>query len=286
MSSKHGDFSRGSVSSNIIRLALPMIAAEFVHVLYNIVDRMYLGRIPSGGTLALSGIGISFPLVTLIGAFAQLCGTGGAPLFSITRGSGDQEKARRIMTTAFTLLLVLGITLTVLLFAAAPWLLRLLGGDDETIPVALQYFRVYVLGSIPVLITLGMNPFINAQGYPALGTTTVVIGAALNIALDPLFIFVLHMDVAGAALATVIAQCCSALWVLFILTGKKLPVRLAHPAIDRACAKEIVKLGVTGFTFKVTNSVTQAVVNIMLKSWGGLQSTLFITAASLINSVR
>ena len=286
MTLRKGDFSRGKVSGNILRLGLPMMLAELVHVLYSIVDRMYIGRMPGDGTIALTGLGVCFPLITLIGAFANLCSTGGATLATIARGENCDDKAERIMGTAFTMLLIIGVFLSVVLYAAAPGILRLLGGDDETLPSALAYFRIYVLGTVPVLISLGMNPFINAQGFPRTGMMTVIIGAALNIVLDYLMIYTFHMGIAGAALATVVSQTVSAVWVLAFLRSRHAPLRLRHLLIDRAQLRRIVKLGLTGFTFRVTNSLTQALVNIMLKAWGGAASTLYIGAMSLINSIR
>jgi len=286
MTQRRGDFTQGKVSRNILRLGLPMMLAELVHVLYSIVDRMYIGRMPETGTVALTGLGVSFPLITLIGAFANLCSTGGATLATIARGEGRDEKAERIMGTAFTMLMAIGAFLTVTLYLTAPWTLRLLGGDDRTMPAALGYFRIYVIGTIPVLISLGMNPFINAQGFPRTGMMTVVIGAALNIALDPLLIYTFGMGVEGAALATVISQTASAAWVLVFLCGWRAPLKLRRLVTDRKSMGEIVRLGLTGFTFRVTNSLTQAVVNIMLKTWGGALSTLYIGAMSLINSIR
>lgn len=286
MATPKGDFSKGKVSGLIVKLGLPIMLAELVHVLYNIVDRMYIGHIDEVGTTALTGLGVCFPLITLIGAFANLCSTGGATLSTIARGEGNDERAARIMETAFTFLLIIGGVLTALLFVTAPWTLTLLGGDETSLPYALAYFRIYVLGTIPVLISLGMNAFINAQGFPRTGMITVTLGAALNIVLDPLFIFVFGMGVKGAALATVLSQLASALWVLRFLTGKKPPVRLRGLGIDAAQLKNVMKLGITGFTFKVTNSVTQAIVNVMLKTWGGPLSQLYIGAMSLINSMR
>ena len=239
-----------------------------------------------GGTLALTGLGICFPLITLIGAFANLYSTGGATLATIARGAKDDKKAERIMGTSFSMLLLTGAVLTVLLYLTAPVTLQWLGGDDETIPAAMGYFRIYVLGTIPVLISLGMNPFISAQGFPKIGMMTVIIGAALNIALDPLLIYTLNMGIRGAALATVIAQTASALWVLLFLRSRKAALRLTALHLDRSELKRIVRLGVTGFTFKVTNSITQAIVNIMLKAWGGALSTVYVGAMSLINSLR
>jgi Na+-driven multidrug efflux pump len=159
MTAPKGDFSQGRVSSLSLRLGLPIMLAELVHVLYNIVDRMYIGHMPEGGTIALTGLGISFPLITLIGAFANLYSTGGATLATIARGAKEDEKAERIMGTSFSMLLLTGAVLTALLYRTAPVTLRWLGGDDETMPAAMGYFRIYVLGTIPVLISLGMNPF-------------------------------------------------------------------------------------------------------------------------------
>lgn len=286
MADKTGDFSRGRVSLVILRLGLPMMLAELVNVLYNIVDRMYIGHMAEGGTLALTGLGICFPLITLIGAFANLFSTGGATLATIARGEKDDRKAERIMGTSFTMLMLTGIGLTVLLYLAAPVTLSWLGGDAETLPPALDYFRIYVAGTVPVLISLGMNPFINAQGFPKIGMVTILIGAALNIVLDPLLIFTLGMGIRGAALATVISQAASAIWVLGFLRSRKAALRLTGFHLDRRELKGIVKLGVTGFTFRVTNSVTQAIVNIMLKAWGGPLSTIYVGAMSLINSLR
>lgn len=283
---KAGDFSQGRVSLVIMRLGLPMMLAEFVHVLYNIVDRMYIGHMAQGGTLALTGLGICFPLITLIGAFANLYSTGGATLATIARGEQDDRKAERIMGTSFTMLLITGFLLTVILYISAPVTLRWLGGDDETIPAAMDYFRIYVAGTIPVLISLGMNPFISAQGFPKIGMITIMIGAALNIALDPLMIYTLGMGIRGAALATVISQTASAVWVLAFLRSRRAALRLTGLHLDKEELAGIVKLGVTGFTFKVTNSITQAIVNIMLKAWGGALSTIYVGAMSLINSLR
>ena len=284
--SETGDFSRGPVSRVILRLGLPMMLAELVHVLYNIVDRVFIGHMAENGTISLTGLGICFPLITLIGAFANLYSTGGATLATIARGEKDDRKAERIMGTSFTMLLLTGAVLTALLYATAPVTLRWLGGDEETLPAAMGYFRVYVLGTVPVLISLGLNPFISAQGFPKVGMVTIVIGAALNILLDALLIIGLKMGIRGAALATVISQTVSAVWVLAFLRSRRAALRLTGFYLDGAELKGIVKLGVTGFTFKVTNSITQAIVNIMLRAWGGALSTVYVGAMSLINSLR
>lgn len=281
-----GDYSQGSISKTVIRMAIPITLAELVHVLYNLVDRMYIGHIKDVGTAALSGVGIAFPLITLIGAFANLCGTGGNPLCSITRGEGNNEKAARILKSAFTMLLISGAALTIVMFLFAEPLLGLMGGDAETLPYALDYFKIYVIGIIPVLISLGMNPFINGMGFTKVGMGTVLIGAALNIALDPLFIFTLDMGIKGAAIATVISQTVSAIWVIVFLTGRRTLLKLDGLAVDRTESGRIIKLGVTGFMFKFSNSVAQAIVNMTLKEFGGAASTLYIGAMSIINSLR
>ena len=285
MTERRSDFSQGQVSKLILRLGLPVMLAELVHVLYSIVDRIYIGHMP-GGTGALTGLSVCFPLITLIGAFANLCSTGGATLCTIARGEGNAKKAERITSSAFTLLLLLGAFLTVSLYLSAPVTLKWLGGEGASLKTALDYFRIYVLGTVPILISLGMNPFINAQGFPRVGMATVLIGALLNIALDPLFIYAFHMGISGAALATVLSQSVSAVWVICFLRSPKPPVRLKGFCLDKVLLAGMLRLGATGFTFKVTNSVTQAAVNIMLKSWGGAMSNMYIGAMGLINSLR
>ena len=281
-----GDFSKGSVPKTIFKLALPIIIAEIVHITYNIVDRLYIGRIPGVGTAALTGVGVAFPLISLIGAFANLFGTGGSPLASIARGEGNNEKAARIQETSFTMMLLVGAVVTAVMYFGSPLFLSLMGGDEETLPYALDYFRIYVLGTIPVLISLGMNPFINGQGFTRVGMVTVLIGAVLNIVLDPILIYGAGMGVKGAAVATVISQIASAVWVVLFLFGKRPVVPLRRLGISRADLGSIVKLGLTGFVFKATNSVVQTVVNVVLKTYGGAASTLYIGSMTIINSIR
>lgn len=283
---KKGDYSQGSIPKTVLKLGIPIAMAEIVHVLYNIVDRMFIGHIPGIGTAALSGVGIAFPLISLITAFANLCGTGGNPLCSIARGEGDNERARRILETSFTMLLLFSAVLTIVLFIFARPFLAAMGGDEETLPYAMDYFRIYVAGTVFVLISLGMNPFINGMGFPKVGMGTVIIGAALNIALDALFIFVFHMGVKGAAIATVISQFVSSVWVIRFLTGQRTLLRVERLHLDMKEAPRILKLGATGFMFKFSNSVAQTVVNLTLKQFGGAASTLYIGAFSIINSMR
>lgn len=281
-----GDFGTGSVPKLLIKLALPIIAAEIVHVLYSIVDRIFIGHMPGVGTAALTGVGIVVPLVTMIGGFANLFATGGATLASIARGEGDNERAERLQTTSFTATIAVGILLTILLYVFAPGALTLMGGDEETLPYALAYFRIYVIGVVPTLISLGMNNFITNQGFAGIGMWTVIIGAGLNTILDPIFIFVLNLGIKGAAYATIISQFVSAIWIVLFLTSKKPIIRITRLYIDWGMLKQICKLGVTGFTFRVTTSFAQAVVNATLKAFGGPMSTLYIGAMSVINSLR
>ncbi|NMA93100.1 MAG: MATE family efflux transporter [Clostridiales bacterium] len=284
--SKSGDFSQGSIAATVLRMAAPITLAEIVHVLYNLVDRMFIARIPEIGTAALSGIGIAFPLITLISGFANLCGTGGNPLCSIARGEGDKERARSIMESSFSMLLLIGVALMIILLLLAEPILGAMGGDEETLPYALEYINIYLLGTVFTMISLGMNPFINGMGFAKVGMGTVLIGAVLNIVLDPIFIFVFDMGVKGAAIATVISQFVSAAWVLIFLTGKRTLLKIEKLRIDTNEAGGILRLGATGFMFKFSNSIAQAVVNLTLKQFAGALSTLYIAAMSIINSIR
>ena len=227
------DFSKGSISKNILSLALPMTAAQLVNVLYSVVDRIYLGRLPGSSHLALTGLGVTIPIVSIIMGFANLCGTGGGPIFSICRGQGDQEEAERVMGNSFSLLLILGAACTAFFLAFKRPILYLFGASDATFPYADDYMTIYLMGTLFVMISLGMNPFVNAQGFGSVGMMTVVLGAAVNIVLDPIFIFLLNMGVKGAALATVIGQAISCLTALGGL-GAEIPHRAAGAAHPEA----------------------------------------------------
>ena len=268
-------------------LALPMTAAQLVNVLYSLVDRIYLGRLPGSSHLALTGIGITMPIISIIMAFANLCGTGGAPLCSIDRGKGDDEDAERIMGNAFALLLLLGVVLTAVFLIWKEPILYLFGASDATFPYADGYMTIYLTGTLFVMISLGMNPFISAQGFGRTGMFTVVLGAVVNIVLDPIFIFDfgLGMGIRGAALATVISQGLSAIWVLWFLLGKRAILRLRLPFIrlNLNQTKEIVALGLSGFCMNMTNSLVQVVCNATLKVYGG---DLYVGVMTIINSLR
>lgn len=283
-SNKH-DFTKGTVAGSIVRLSLPMILAQLVNVLYNIVDRMYLGHMPGDGRLALTGVGVAFPIITIINAFANLCGSGGAPLCSIERGRGDEKKAEKIMGNSLTLLLLFGILLTITGYLSKTPLLYLFGASDETISYANAYMDVYLAGNIFVMLGLGMNPFIESQGFAKTGMLTVVIGAFLNLILDPLFIFGLNLGVRGAAAATILSQMVSAAWVLGFLRSKKaiLRLRLSAMRLQAELVKQILALGLSGFTMSVTNSLVQIFCNASLQFYGG---DLYVGAMTIIYSVR
>lgn len=279
------DFSKGSVRKNIMRLAVPMTLAQIINVLYNIVDRIFIGRMESGSSLALTGVGVCLPVITIVIAFANLIGMGGAPLFSIERGKGEEREAEYILGNCFVLLVVLGVLLTILGLLLKRPVLYLLGASDATFPYADEYITIYLLGNIFVLLSLGLNNFINAQGFGRTGMFTVAIGAGLNIVLDPVFIFGLGLGVRGAALATVLSQCAAMVWTLRFLCGKKAVIRLQKNrlALRLNRVMRIFGLGVSGFTMSVTNSLVQMACNATLQTYGG---DIYVGIMTIINSVR
>ena len=284
-SSEEKDFGTGSVAANILRLAIPMTLAQLINVLYNVVDRAYIGHIPGTSTDALTGVGLALPVITVITAFANLFGMGGAPLFSIARGADEPEKAEKIMGNSFSMLLISGIILSAACYIFRRPLLYLFGASTATYPYAESYITLYLLGTLFVMISLGMNNFINAQGFGITGMLTVSIGAVLNLLLDPLFIFVFHMGVQGAALATIVSQGISALWVLRFLLGKKALIRLNAKSMTLSfpLIKEITALGLSGFVMAVTNGSVQIICNATLQRYGG---DLYVGIMTVVNSVR
>lgn len=277
------DFSRGSMARNILQMALPMTVAQLINILYNVVDRMYLGKLP--GHLSLTGLGLCLPIISILMGFANLCGMGGAPLCSIHRGKGEDGEAERILGNSFALLLLFGAGLTALGLAFRRPILYLFGASDLTFPYANDYLTIYLLGTLFVMIGLGMNPFINAQGFSRMGMMTVALGAVVNIVLDPIFIFALDMGVRGAALATVLAQGCSALWVLKFLTGRRALLRLRWNTLrlQAARVRRILALGTSGFVMSMTNSLVQVLCNASLQHYGG---DLYVGVMTVINSIR
>jgi len=268
-----------------MRLALPMTLAQLINILYSIVDRVYLGHLPGAEHLALTGVGLTLPIINIIMSVAALCGTGGSPLFSIARGRQDEEDAEFIMGNSFMLLLIFGILMTVSVIIFLKPILYLFGASDVTYPYARDYLSMYTAGTLFVMIGLGMNPFINAQGFGRTGMLTVAIGAAINIVLDPIFIFSLGMGIRGAALATIIAQFFSAVWVMLFLTGKRavLNLKLSCMKLHAKRVRKILALGLSGFFMNITTSLTQIVCNITLQRYGG---DLLVGVMAVINSLR
>lgn len=291
---KNDDFSKGPISKTILRLAVPMVLAQFVNVLYNIVDRMYIGHISDTSVDALTGVGVTFPILLMVTAFANLFGTGGTPLFSMARGAAQRggeegekqrERAADVMNNTFSMLVITGVILCIVVLLIKKPVLYLFGASDATYPYADSYLSVYMLGSVFMMVSLGMNGFINAQGFANRGMLTVVIGAVVNIALDPLFIFVFDMGVQGAALATVLSQLVSAVWVVRFLLGKRTLFRLELKRM-RPQAKligKITSLGISGFIMGFTSSAVQVACNAMLSQHGG---DLFVAVMTVINSIR
>ncbi len=268
----------------LLRLSIPAITAQLVNVLYNIVDRAYIGNIPENGATAIAGLGITMPVIVLITAFSSLVGMGGAPLASIELGAKRDEGAQHILNNCFMLLLILAAVLMVLTEAFAAPLLRAFGASDVTLPYAESYLRIYALGTFFVMITMGMNSFINAQGFSATGMWTVIIGAVCNLILDPVFIFGLKMGVKGAALATILSQGVSCVWVMFFLTGKKTRIRL-KPSMMRlkgAIVGRVTALGLSPFVMQSTESLVQIVINTGLARYSG---DMAVASMTIIMSV-
>ena len=266
-----------------------MLVAQVINLLYSIVDRIYIGRIPGEGTAALGGIGLCFPIITLVTAFTNLYGSGGSPLCAIARGQKDTARAEKIVNTAFRLLVITAVIITVIGLAFGEPLLYLFGASDTSIVYALPYLNIYILGTIFAMISTGMNAYINAQGFSQTGMFTVLIGAAANIILDPIFIFILGMGIRGAALATIISQGLSAAFVVRFLAGRtsnaELKVHISRHdfAPDPEISKSIVELGLAAFIMQFTNSVVTIVCNKMLMITGG---ELFVSVMTIIASVR
>lgn len=282
------DFSKGKMWRIIIAQSIPLILAQLVQLLYNVVDRIYIGHLPEVGSTALTGVGLAFPLTTLIAAFTYLFGSGGTPLFSIARGAGQEDRARKLMGSTFVLLLGTSVFLFLVCYLYRRPILYLFGASDATYHYADRYLRIYLFGTTFSMITAGMNGFINAQGFPRIGMLTTLIGAILNLILDPIFIFGLHQGVAGAAMATVISQVVSAVWVLRFLRGNKIliPLKREDMKVTLKMTGEIVSLGMAGFMVNGTNFLVQITCNMMLRRYGGALGDAYIGVMTIINSVR
>ena len=282
---KNNDFlGRDPLGGLLFKLALPTITAQLINMLYNVVDRVYIGHMEGVGDLALTGVGVCMPLIMIISAFAALVAGGGAPRASIFMGQGDRDSAERTMGACFTLQCVISVILTVILAILHRPILLAFGASENTIEYAAAYMQIYSIGTIFVQLTLGMNAYITAQGFAKMGMLTVVIGAVANIILDPIFIFALNMGVRGAALATVISQAISCIWVLLFLSGKKSILRLRPGVlkIDLKLVLPCVALGSAHFIMQASESVISACFNTSLRTYGG---DIAVGAMTILTSV-
>lgn len=265
------DLGKEPIRKLFFLLAVPAIASQIVNALYNIVDRMYIGHIPQVGAIALTGVGVCFPIIMIISAFAALVSMGGAPRASIMMGKGENDKAEKILGNCCSALILTAITLTVIVICFQTPLLTLFGASVNTLPYAKSYMFIYAIGTIFVQLTLGMNAFISAQGFSRVSMLTVVIGAVTNIVLDPIFIFVFDMGVQGAALATVLSQAVSAIWVMRFLVGNETIIKLrkANFKIEKDVLMPAIALGVAPFIMQSTESLLVLCFNSSLLSYGG-----------------
>lgn len=261
----------GSIPSLLAKLAIPAVVAQVVNLLYNIVDRIYIGHIPEIGASALTGVGLFTPILMLINAFAMLAGSGGAPRAAIYMGKKDNNTAEKIVGNCFSFLMICAVFLTAVFYITAPKLLVLFGASSVTLSYAVSYARIYVLGSVFVLIVLGMNLFITTQGFAKISMLTTVIGAVINIILNPVFIFVLGMGVSGAALATVISQAVGAVWILRFLTGDKtiLKLKMCNLRLKADIIGPCLALGISSFVMMSTESILSISFTSSLSKFGG-----------------
>lgn len=259
------------VWSLIIKLSIPAILAQIVNLLYNLVDRIYIGHMDEVGTMAITGVGLCFPVLSLISAFTMLVAQGGAPRAAIEMGKGDIKKAEKILGNCFSLLIVLSVILTTVFLTFGERFLMLFGASESTIIYALPYLKIYVAGSIFVMISLGLNMFITTQGFTKISMATVLIGAISNIILDPVLIFGFDMGVEGAAFATIISQAVSAVWVLLFLTGQKtkLKIKRENLLVNGKILAPVLALGVSPFVMNATEAVINVAFNSSLQKYGG-----------------
>ncbi len=275
----------GSIPKLFFKLAIPAVVAQVVNLLYNIVDRIYIGHIPEVGASALTGVGLFSSIMMFITAFSMLAGAGGAPLASIALGKNDKEQAEKIMTNSFLLLILFSVILTIAIYIFAPTLLTMFGASEITLPYAVDYARIYILGTVFVLIVTGMNPFVTTQGFAKIAMLTTVIGAVINIILDPIFIFGLGMGVKGAALATILSQAVGAIWILQFLTGNKtiLKLRKENMKLDPKIFGPTLALGISPFIMVSTESLLSISFTTSLAKYGG---DIAVGAMTIITSIN
>ncbi len=278
------DLGKDPIGKLLLKLALPAILAQLVNMLYNIVDRIYIGHIKDTGAVALTGIGLCLPMILLVMAFSALAGMGGAPKAAIYMGKGDLESARKTLGSCVVMLTGIAVVLTIVFLVFGRQLLYLFGASDITIPYAWSYLRIYVCGSIFVMISLGLNSFIITQGFSLIGMGTILIGAASNIILDPIFIFGFHMGVSGAALATILSQAISAVWVIRFLRGPRTQLRIERKYLQlkREYVLPVLALGVSPFVMQSTESLINISYNTSLYKYGG---DIAVSSITILSSV-
>ena len=287
MAKRENDLGRDPVGKLLLRLAVPTVTAQLVNALYNIVDRMYIGHIEGVGDLALTGLGVCFPVIMFVSALSALVGQGGGSRAVVRMGAGDQEKANAILGSCATMLVVLSVVFTLLFQALKEPMLYLFGATENTIGYAMEYLTIYLWGTLFVEISLGLNFFITAQGFSTMGMMTVLIGAVINIILDPILIFGFDMWVSGAALATITAQGVSAVWVVCFLLGKRTKLRLQrrYLRLDWKVLSPVLALGVSPFIMQSTESLVNIAFNSSLKAYGGDPAVGAMTICSSIMQV-
>lgn len=274
------------VGKLLIQMSLPAITAQVINALYNIVDRIYIGHLPEVGSLALASLGVAFPLIMIISAFAALVGMGGAPRAAIALGAGRKDEAEKILGNSFSALGIMSVVLTVVFLLSSETLLTWFGATENSLPMAKEYFTIYVLGTISVQMALGLNTFISSQGFSTTSMLTVLIGAVSNIILDPILIYGFDMGVRGAAVATVISQTISAVWVLIFLTGKKtiLKIKPQNMKLNKSILLPTLALGISPFIMQSTESLVQLTFNAQIKRYGGTEADMLISAMSILLS--
>lgn len=283
---KENDLGRDKISSLVFRIALPSMLAQFVSVLYSIVDRIYIGNIPGTGDIALAGVGVCGPVVTMVGSAAFLIGIGGSPLMSIRLGEKNIKAAERILANSFLSLCVISVILMAVVMPLAAPMLRVFGASSVTLPYSTEYFLTYMMGTPFALLSVGMNQFVICQGYAKKGMKSVMIGAVSNIILDPIFIFLFDMGVKGAAIATVISQIASCVYVLSFLFGKKVPVKITFSGYSFKIIRKILVLGFSPFAIIALDNVMIIAMNSVLQHYGGPgQGDMLVTCATIVQSL-
>lgn len=282
---RQNDLGKDKISSLVLRLTIPSMTAQLVNVLYSIVDRIYIGNIPRDGGLSLAGAGVCGPIVTLLSSFGTLVGLGGSILFAIRLGEKKKDEARQILNNCFLMLITLSLILTLGFLMLRKPLLYCFGASDAIFPYANTYLTIYTAGTFFALLSAGLNYFITSQGFPMLGMCSVVLGAVCNILLDPLFIFGFDMGIAGAAVATVLSQAASCFFVLIVLFGKNLPIRIGFGGYNLHLMRRVIVLGLSPFLILATDSIILIALNAMLQKYGGeSQGDMLIACATIIQS--